>query len=92
VTLSKQEIEVAFDLELQNLRDLNRDVDFIEATTQKFLEGLYADSQSLTSEHATDANKLLQYVIRIRTLQKQLEEKIPEIPEKREDYDVTEEE
>jgi hypothetical protein len=76
-------------LELQNLRDLNRDIDFIEATTQKFLEGLYADSQFLASEHATEANKLLQYVIRIRTLQKQLEEKIPEIPEKREETSET---
>lgn len=87
-----QEIEVAFELELQNLRSLNSDIDFIETTTQKFLEELYADSQSLATEHASEANKLLQYVIRIRTLQKQLEEKIPEIPDKKDvDSEIVEE-
>jgi hypothetical protein len=77
-----KEIDFAYSEDVSSLRDLNRDIDFTEATAQKFLESLYAESTlSLTipKDQLQEANKLFNLIIKIRDLQYQLEERIPEV-------------
>lgn len=77
-----KEIIVAYQSDIELVKELNKELDAAEVITQTFIDEVFADKaidSTFSKKEMQEATKLFQLIINIRTIQKEIEEVIPEI-------------
>jgi hypothetical protein len=82
-----KEIEANYQKDIQDVRDLIKELDAAEHTSQTLLETLHSEDRwttTLTREQFKEAGQLMQFIIKVRKLQADIEETIPELAAEKE--------
>jgi hypothetical protein len=79
-----KELEATFQSDIQSMKDLCKDLDQAETAVDAFLTSMSSErklNNTLTSDEKKFAGQLLQFIIKIRDLQHEVEECVPETVE-----------
>lgn len=87
-----KEVFSAYQADIEHVKELNKELDVAEVVTQTFIDDVFADKaidSTFSKKEMQEATKLFQFIINIRSTQKEIEEIIPEIRAEKEEENIS---